>query len=257
MSRAAASPRPSARRPVRGARKNAQLALGLPAPKPRRARGRPRGRSDHYVPHLPRARVSRHNGVHVTLRLLDGLPSLRRPTLTDLLRRVFGAECRRKGFRLVHFAIRSNHLHLVCEADDTVALSRGVQRLASRVARRLNERLGRSGRAFRDRFHGVVIATPRQMRNVLRYVLLNAHKDAARRGRALSSVDHWSSAFYFDGFANVGPVPPAPPPKPGERIVEPQAPPVTAPRSWLIRTGWRRYGLIDTAEYAPHSAPGG
>ncbi|MFA6168851.1 MAG: transposase, partial [Gemmatimonadaceae bacterium] len=169
--------------------------------------------------------------MHVTLRLVDGLPSLRRPTLTELLLRVFGAECCRKGFRLVHFSIRSNHLHLVCEADDTVALSRGVQRLASRAARRLNERLGRSGRTFRDRFHGVVIASPRQMRNVLRYVFLNAHKDAARRGRAraeralrhggtmlaalvsrLVGVDHWSSAFYFDGFANVGPVPPEPPP---------------------------------------------
>lgn len=207
------------------------------------------------MPHLPRARITRHHGVHVTLRLVDDLPSLRRPTLTDLLWRVFGAECCRKGFRLVHFSIRPNHLHLLCEADDTRALSRGVQRLAARSARRLNERLGRSGRTFRDRFHAVVITNPRQMRNVLRYVLLNAHKDASRRGRSFASVDHWSSAFYFDGFANVGPVPPQPPPKPGERIVHPQAPPVTKPRSWLIRTGWRRYGLIDTTEFSPPVPP--
>jgi REP element-mobilizing transposase RayT len=207
------------------------------------------------VPHLPRARVSRHNGVHVTLRLVDGLPSLRRPTLTDLLLRLFGAECRRKGFRLVHFAIRSNHLHLVCEADAAQALSRGVQRLASRAARGLNARLRRSGRVFRDRFHAVVVSSPRQMRNVLRYVMLNAHKDAARSRRVLDGVDLWSSAFYFDGFANVGAVPSEPPPKPGERIARAQAPPVTEPRSWLLRTGWRRYGLIDTTEYAPLAAP--
>jgi REP element-mobilizing transposase RayT len=208
--------------------------------------------------------------VHVTLRLVDGLPSLRRNSTTELLLGIFAAECDRKGFRLVHFAIRSNHLHLICEADATEALSRGVQRLASRCARRLNERLGRSGRVFRDRFHDVVIASPRQMRNVLRYVLLNEHKDRSRARRALRrgetmrdasvsplvGVDHWSSAYYFDGFANVGPAPPEPPPKPGERIVEPQGPPVTEPRSWLLRTGWRRYGLIDTAEYAADGSAG-
>lgn len=230
------------------------------------------------MPHVRRERVTRHHGLHVTLRLVDGLPSLRRPTHTDLILRVFAAECERKGFRLVQFAIRSNHLHLVCEAESTRALSRGVQRLASRAARGVNRRLARTGRVFRDRFHVVVISKPRQMRNVLRYVLLNESKDRARRARlgpalarhglarrarlgpALAEgpcppfqggIDPWSSAYYFDGFANVGPPPPEPPPEPGERIVEATGPPVTAPRSWLLRVGWRRYGLIDTEEYAP------
>jgi REP element-mobilizing transposase RayT len=234
--------------------------------------------------------VTRSKAVHVTLRLVDGLPSLRRNSTTELLLGIFAAECNKKGFRLVHFAIRGNHLHLICEADGTEELSRGVQRLASRCARRLNERLGRRGCVFRDRFHDVVISSPRQMRNVLRYVLLNEHKDRAKRARPsvgrsfgaqdiraramgarrgaewgasqalrarLVGVDHWSSAYYFDGFANVGPVPPEPPPKPGERVVEPLGPPVTEPHSWLLSTGWRRYGLIDTTEYAPRSAAGG
>jgi REP element-mobilizing transposase RayT len=220
-------------------------------------------------------RVTRSKAVHVTLRLVEGLPSLRRAPHTELLLRVFAAECDGKGFRLVHYAIRGNHLHLVCEADETRALSRGVQRLASRCARRLNERLGRGGRVFRDRFHAVVISSPRQMRNVLRYVLLNLHKDRARAARALqgaglcddattprsagayvTGVDHWSSAFYFDGFANVGPVAPEPPLEPGSRVVDERGPPVTAPRSWLLRIGWRRHGLIHTEEYAPDGAAG-
>ena len=218
--------------------------------------------------------MTRHHGLHVTLRLVDGLPSLRRPTHTDLILRVFAAECGRKGFRLVQFAIRSNHLHLVCEADSTRALSRGVQRLASRAARGLNRRLGRGGRVFRDRFHVVVISKPRQMRNVLRYVLLNEHKDRALARSALSraasaasasnrslwegfdGIDPWSSAFYFDGFANVGAVAPEPPPPPGTRVVDERGPPVTAPRSWLLRVGWRRHGLIHTEEYAPDGAAG-
>ena len=192
--------------------------------------------------------------MHVTLRLVDGLPSLRRAPHTELLLRVFAAECDGKGFRLVHYAIRGNHLHLICEADETRALSRGVQRLASRCARRLNERLGRSGRTFRDRFHAVVISSPRQMRNVLRYVMLNLHKDRARRGVHVTGVDPWSSAWYFDGFANVGPAAPEPPLEPGTRVVDERGPPVTAPRSWLLRIGWRRHGLIHTGEYAPDAS---
>jgi hypothetical protein len=94
------------------------------------------------------------------------------------------------------------------------------------------------------------------MRNVLRYVLLNEHKDRARAwgahpARAHGGIDPWTSAYYFEGFADVGPVPPEPPLEPGERVVDPTGPPVTEPTSWLLRVGWRRHGLIDTGEYDP------
>jgi len=87
--------------------------------------GRPSGRSNHYVPHVSRPAVTRHNAVHVTLRVVEGVPSLRRSTPARLVEQVFREERARKGFRLVHYAIRSNHLHLVCEADEQQALSRG------------------------------------------------------------------------------------------------------------------------------------
>ena len=244
----------SARRRAKGPLAPAQLSL------PTRGRGglrlgagRPKGRSNHYVPHLVRPNLSPHKPVHVTLRLVDGLPSLRRARLTDLCLNVFSAERDRKGFRLVHYAIRSNHLHLVCEADCARSLSRGVGRLAARCARGLNARLGRRGRTFRDRFHARIISSPRQMRNVLRYVLRGAHKDAARSAhkRELTGVDFWSSAYYFDGFANVGAAAEEPPLEPGARIIDERGPPVTPARSWLLRVGWRRHGLIHTAEYAP------
>jgi len=141
----------------------------------------------------------------------------------------------------MHYAIRSNHLHLVCEAEEREALSRGIQRLASRIARRLNELLGRTGRFFRDRFHGRIISTPRQTRNVLSYVLLNEHKDRARQAELVRGIDEYSSGCFFDGWADVSPRPPLD----GER-----APPVTHARSWLLRLGWRRHGLLRTTERA-------
>ena len=120
-----------------------------------------------------------------------------------LIEAVFAAERRRKGFRLVHYAVRGNHLHLVCEAEERLALSRGVQRLASRVARGANRLWHREGRVFADRFHSRVIRTPREARRVLAYVLLNAHKDYARSGQRLIGFDPCSSGRFFDGWADV------------------------------------------------------
>jgi putative transposase len=207
----------------------------------RAAAGRKPGRRSLRVPHVRRPDLGRHQAVHVTLHLCEGLPSLRRPRSRWLCEAAFRAERDRKGFRLVHYAIRSNHLHLVCEADHREALSRGIQRLASRLARRLNSSAERTGALFRDRFHGRVISTPRQMRNVLSYVLLNEHKDRARKGELIRGIDSYSSGRYFDGWADAE----GGPPLDGER-----APPVTQPRSWLLRVGWRRRGLLRTTERA-------
>ncbi len=159
-----------------------------------------------------------------------------------LIEQIFVAEGGRKGFRLVHYAIRRNHLHLVCEANHTKALSRGVQRVASRIARRLNQRFGRRGRFFADRFHSQLITTPRQLRNVLSYVYLNEHKDRANRGETMGGVDPFSSYRWFNGWACLR----------GHRVPRPTArDPVTEARSWLLRKGWRRHGLIRTDEKAP------
>ncbi len=193
------------------------------------------------MPHVRRPQVSRHAAVHVTMRCVAGLLSLRRPVPLRLIKEIFAEEGARKGFRLAHYAIRGNHLHLVCEANDTLALSRGVQRVASRIARTLNRRFGRRGRLFADRFQGIVVKTPRQMRNVLCYVYLNAHKDRAKRGATMRGVDPYSSYRWFDGWAHLR----CRPPQPSARD------PVTEPRSWLLRTGWRRYGLVRTDEKAP------
>jgi len=163
---------------------------------------------------------------------------------------VLAAEKNDKGFRLAHFAVQSNHLHLVCEGDDARALSRGVQRVTSRIARRANELWGRRGRVFSDRFHARVLRSPRQVRNVLSYVLLNLHKDFAKKGTTLIGVNPFTSGRYFDGWKDR---PPSGDPGPGGGAWEEDDDdvPVTRPESWLLRTGWKRWGLISIYERAP------
>jgi REP element-mobilizing transposase RayT len=140
----------------------------------------------------------------------------------------------RFGFRLIHFSIQRDHLHLVAEADDTRALSRGLQGLAIRVAKALNRLWRRAGKVFADRFHARVLRSPREVRHVLAYVLCNSNK----HGGPGVQVDWASSGRWFDGWSQ------------GLLQTAAGVPrPVAAARSWLLKLGWRQYGLIDIGEW--------
>jgi REP element-mobilizing transposase RayT len=174
--------------------------------------------------------------VLVTIPLKRGLPRLRKTRERKVLERAFHAGRERSGFRLTQYSIQSDHLHLLVEADDRRALSRGMQGLLVRIARALNKLWTRTGKVFRDRYHDRILRTPREVRNALRYVLNNARKHGLRTLR--QTVDGFTSAPWFDGWRgqNMEPL---------ER--GPDCPVMRA-RTWLQRTGWRRHGLLDADE---------
>jgi hypothetical protein len=82
-----------------------------------------------------------------------------------------------------------------------------------------------------------VLRTPREVRNALGYVLLNARRHARRLWAELR-IDPASSGRWFDGWRRKRPA--AGPSAEGM--------PVAAPRTWLLARGWRRHGLIDPDE---------
>jgi REP element-mobilizing transposase RayT len=207
--------------------------------------GRPRSRTG--VAHEKREEFKRDKPQHVTLRVAKGVPNLRK----NRVRRIVSAAIRAGGhsatFRVVHYAILGNHLHLITEAQDTRGLARGMQGLCVRLARRINLVLSRRGALFGDRYHARVLKTPREVRNAIRYVLLNERKHCAERGEKVGKywVDPFSSGYFFDGW------------KQQRRFDEPwqkeilTAGPATAPPTvWLLTTGWRRHGLIAFDEVA-------
>jgi REP element-mobilizing transposase RayT len=137
-------------------------------------------------------------------------------------------------FRIVHYSVQENHVHLIVEAKDKARLSSGVRGLMVRVARRVNRLLFRRGRFWADRWHGRALTSPRQVRNALVCVLQN-HK---KHGPAFTGLDALSSAEWFRGFAES-------PPSSFRSI----GPPCIAPaRSWLLNRGWQRHGLIHLGE---------
>jgi REP element-mobilizing transposase RayT len=218
-----------------------QLELPAPKDKPKgkhggRRAGAGRKRSaDSGVPHRRRERVGKQEPVHVTLKLLPAAAGLRNHKKYTAIRRAMRT-CQKDAFAINHYSIQGDHVHLVCEPRHTKALARGIQGFASLMARRLNAITKRRGKVFADRYHSRVLRSPREVRNVLCYVINNwlHHK----RENTVWEVDPFSSAQFFDAWDG-GWKPPRPGwMKPGEEV------PVVQPRGWLLRTGWRRHGLL-------------
>lgn len=208
-----------------------QIAFRMHGGKRRGAGRKPRGPVA-GVTHAARAASSADKPVLVTLKVRGEVWNLRsQRALRELLAAL--AAARGSRLRIVHFSVQSDHVHLIVEADDGIALSRGVQGLAVRLARAVNRVMKRAGKVFKDRFHSRVLGSPRQTRNALAYVLGNARKhNVALPPRG---VDPCSSAGSFDGWAR--------------RVVTSShalarmaAAVAVLPRSWLLRVGWRRGG---------------
>ena len=192
------------------------------------------------VEHRTRAALAPRFPVHVTVKLRSGLPRLRRRDEYAALRAAFAAGSRGVGasgkFRLCHYAVLNDHLHLLVEAHDRQSLSRGIQGLLIRIARKLNKLWRRKGKVFADRYHDHILKSPRETRNALKYVLQNARHHAAK-GRmvdASAPIDTFTSAPWFDGFRQAIRV----------RGLEAVIRPVTDARTWLLTLGWRRHGLL-------------
>jgi REP element-mobilizing transposase RayT len=185
------------------------------------------------VSHKKRPSLKRRHPVHVVMRLRSDVTNLRGPafgTVLFCLREI----ARRTGFRVVHFSVQSNHLHLIVEADDEVALSRGMQALAIRIAKNLNQALARSGSVFSDHYFAEQMRSPAQVRHTLRYVLRNRDHHA---GHALGRPDSRSSEDYLAA------------------IALPANAPVSMPATWLLTVGWRTRKRSGAHRVAPGFDP--
>jgi len=178
-----------------------------------------------------------------------GIPNLRTQVCFSAVRRAFRAGRGGESFRVVHFTVQSNHLHLLVEADDKRALSRGLRALSIRIARALNRELRRKGRVFAERYHARDLQSPREVRICVTYVLLNNRRHTCvtpLQREARVALDPCSSAAMFDGW------------RPDVRVVA--RPPFSEPvdemrlpaRTWLLSIGWQKAG----GPLDPRTVPG-
>ena len=176
--------------------------------------------------------------VLVTIRARPKLPSLRSlPTFETFSLAL--ARANRDNFRVIHFSVQTDHIHLIVEASSREALIRGLQGLAATHGARLNRFWRRSGKVWNARYHSRALATPREVRNGLVYVLLNFRKHL----RVATGTDPRSSALWFERWRR-------------RRRRQTGPCPVAQPRTWLRsrRLAATRGGPIDPARKAPEGA---
>jgi REP element-mobilizing transposase RayT len=218
--------------------------------------GRKRSTPERRVPHVTRDAFRDGVPAHVAMKVREGLPSLRSRQLYRVVEGAIFDATERLGTRICEFSVQSNHLHVIIEARDKVSLTRAMQGLAIRIAKRVNRALDRKGKFFRDRFFSRLLRTPLEVKRALRYVLQNAlHHGAIRSG-----IDPCSSARWFEGWSrNLDSAPireetrdgpslfaalaqaTAPPPHENRTAASPLA----RARGWLPRKGWRIHGLLE------------
>jgi putative transposase len=212
--------------------------------------GAGRKRTSRSVKHRRRPPHALRYPSHVTVTFVRSLGSLRQQRIFETLREIFRRP-KIAGFQVCQFSIQTDHVHLVVEATNRKAFSSGMRSLSIRCGLGLNGLFERKrGKVVRDRYHRRDLFTARQVRTVLRYVLLNGHKHGVV---AEGMLDPFSSASSFDGWlvlytldddlqprATGDPLLALPPEARGARPV----------KAWskLLGEEWREHGLISPFE---------
>jgi REP element-mobilizing transposase RayT len=184
-------------------------------------------------PHRRRPDFDGRHPVHVTLKAVHTLPNLRRRRVWSAAVYALAITARRTDMRICHISIQRDHIHLIVEADNKVALARGLQGFQISCAKQINSRLGRSGRVFADRYHMRVLTNPTMVRNAIRYVLNNARH---HEERFAGLFDPCSSARQFAGWIEA------------PRFVTGPFFLVAHPKTYLLRESWKRLAPLSARE---------
>jgi REP element-mobilizing transposase RayT len=222
----------------------------------RKGAGRPPKHGRAGAPHKRRPTLKASEPVHVVLRVVDAVGTMRRRAMYGALREATLTVARRelayadaRVFRIVHVSIQRTHIHMLVEAANRTALSRGMQSFQISAARQINRAAHRRGTVFPDRFHQEIIRTPTRARHAISYVLNNwrKHREDEDPRTQTWRVDPFSTGVLFPGWRedlDRGTL------RRWRATYDPLV--VYQPRTWLLREGWRKGGTVGHDD-VPHS----
>lgn len=119
------------------------------------------------VAHRPREKVNHRHALHVNFKVRN---SIRNKTCLKILKRAI-INARKQGLQVLHFALESNHVHLILEAQNNQILTRGMRSLTITFSKGI-----RKGRIQLERYHLHVLRSLREAKNAIHYVLFNHQK---------------------------------------------------------------------------------
>lgn len=136
------------------------------------------------VAHRTRERVNMRTPAHVNFKLKA---QIRNKACLKILKRAI-LNSRKKGLRVVHYSLQSNHVHLIVEAGDSATLTTGMRSLTVTFAKGL-----RRGRVQLERYHLHVLRTLREAKNAIRYVLLNRQRHTGAKTVEVDGYASWEN----------------------------------------------------------------
>jgi REP element-mobilizing transposase RayT len=221
----------------------------------RRGAGRPPKGARAGAPHKARPALSARYPVHVVLRVVAAVGSLRRGRVYHAVREATLTAARFGRIRIVHVSIQRTHVHLLVEATGKGALASGMQGFQISAAKHINAAISkgrpgprRRGTVFPDRYHAEIITSPTQARHALAYVLGNWRKHGEDRSAVMRGwrIDVFSSAAAFPDWTEYG-----------DEVWLWRMPPtyeplwVYRPGTWLLREGWKKRGATISCREVP------
>jgi REP element-mobilizing transposase RayT len=132
--------------------------------------------------------------VHVTMRVVPDLPSLRTWNRFEAIKAAFAAANGRYGMRILHYSVLSNHMHLIVHAPNAADLARAIKGMAVRIARAINRLLDRVGSLFAERYHASIFRAEPRFRQAIRNAVEYVSNNARRHGLLIVGPDPCSSA---------------------------------------------------------------
>ena len=141
-----------------------------------------------------RSQLPAYGVFHVTARGVDGLPIYRvRRDARSFLRRLT-VEVGREKLEFLAVCLMTNHYHFVVLAFRD-RLSAALHRLNGGYAQAFNERYGRKGHLFGDRYWSGVAETDDEVARTCRYVIANPV-----RARLCERPEEWPWSYSRYGF---------------------------------------------------------
>ena len=90
--------------------------------------------------HRKRPDVRPYQALHITLRVVQEVGSLRRRLMYRALREATIVVAVRERIRIVHISLQRTHVHLLVEAEDAERLARGMQGFQISAARNIDRK---------------------------------------------------------------------------------------------------------------------
>ena len=121
------------------------------------------------VSHRKREKITQHLPCHINFKYRT---FIRTETLLEhLILAIMKAQ--KHSFRVIHFSLQSNHVHLIAEAHNNAVLETGMRSLTNSFVKRIARTKRMKGCIQLERYHLHLLRTPIEVENAISYVINN------------------------------------------------------------------------------------